>query len=150
MFSLPAYPYRKKSSFCYGTSNFPCYLLRTLSIPSTLSFSLYIQLVLLRASDSYKNACARNRTSIAHFIFLTAFVTVREGLGESRCRLQIDFSAFRRTIYRSILLQQFQPHQVWAELVASSFVFHQANTSRNDSCKAFDHHTVSCRKADGL
>jgi hypothetical protein len=27
-------------------SNFPCYLLHTLSIPSTLSFSLYIQLVL--------------------------------------------------------------------------------------------------------
>lgn len=63
-----------------------------------------------RAPDSYKNACASNRASIAHFIFLTS---AREGQGQSSCRIQINFRAFRRTIYGSNYCNDFSRIRTW-------------------------------------
>ena len=104
-----------------------------------------------RASYSYKNACESNRASIAHFIFLTA----REGQGESRCRIQINFSAFRHTIYSSTYCNDFSRiRSGWSQWQVApwtrwSKLLHQANSSRNESCKAFDHHTVCRRRWTG-
>jgi hypothetical protein len=83
----------------------------SLSIPSTQSSSFTSNFF-----KGLKNVCGSNQTSVLSS--LPPSLPVKEEQGESGCRIQIDFSVFRRTIYCSIYCNDFSRIRS-VELVAS-------------------------------